>query len=347
MQEPPDWQPEAGLGPDPDGVREVLAIRPGGLRAVVDAIPALRHLRTTYPGARMTVAAGGPVRDLLDACPYVDRTVDLALASEARIDRFDIVISFAGPGDVDSLAVIDVHAAFRASWHASGDELRGAIHPEWPARLADRQRMLRLAWLLGGEGPVDPGLGLWPTLADRNGAARLVAGISRPVALLHAGAGDPNRRWPPEHWARIVDAVDAAGLAPVLIGTAADQAVTDDVVIAARCAPYVLVGQTGVGELAGLLERAALFVGGDSGPAALAGALGVRSVIIGPGSAIEHAARPGHIDLVTAGPCECCGDAGCAASMLPAEMVQLEPVLTTVGLAAATAIRRWHAQQIG
>lgn len=346
MEEARERQAEAGLGPDPGDVREVLAIRPGGMRSVVDAIPALRHLRTTYTGARVTVAAGPAARELLDACPYVDRIVDLEPPRELLVERFDVAVSFASPDDAASTPVGDVHASFRASWRSPGDGPRGAIHPEWPVRLAERQRMLRLAWLLGGEGGVDPEPGLWPTLADRNGAARLVAGISRPVALVHAGAGDPARRWPAASWARVVDLVDGAGLAPVLVGTSVDRAVTDEVVIAARCAPSVVVERTSVGELAGLLERTMLFVGGDSGPAALAGVLGVRSVIVGPGSTIEHTARPGMVDLVTAGPCACCGDAGCTAGSSAAAAVPLEPVLATVGLAAATAMRRWRAQQI-
>lgn len=330
-----------------DWVGEVLVIRPGGLGDVVHAVPALRYLRGTYPQARITVAAGALARGLLDACPFVDRSIDLDRPSEAHLERVDVALSFAPPGDTRTLDVEAVDAGFRASWRAEGEGARGAIHPVWPERLDARARMLRLAWLLGDATPADADvLGLWPTLADRNGAARLVEGITRPVAVVHVGGATPSRLWPALHWARVIDLLESSGLSPVIVGTATDRAMTDDVVIETRCAPRVLIDLTTVGELAGVLERAVLFVGGDSGPAALAGALGVRSLVVGPGSMLEHVARPGQVDLITAGPCATCGEVACMHTPAPASAVPLEPVLSRVALAAATARSRWEAQQI-
>lgn len=340
------WLPEAGLGPDPDDVRELLAVRPGGLGDVVRAVPALRHLRGTYPSARISVAASAPARDLLDACPYVDRTIALEQPSEALLERFDVALSFAHPAATGGLSLAAVDAGFRAEWRIAGSSGRGAVLPSWPERLDDATRMLRLAWLLGGSLQDEPTLGLWPSLADRNGAARLVAEATRPIALLHVSAGRESRRWPAERWTRVVDLVDAAGLDPVLVGSREDRADTARVLQDVVHAPLSLVGRTSVGELVGLLERAVLFIGSDSGPASLAGALGVRSVVIGPASVLEHDARPGLIDLVDAGACGDCGEIACLHPARDAIDVPLERVLARVELAAATALRRWNGAQI-
>ena len=333
----------AGLGPEPVVVRSLLAIRPGGVGDAVRAVPALRHLRDTYPDAVVSVAAHAPGRELLEACPYVDRVVDLAKPSEALLERFDVAMSWADPaqGRVE-LAVDDVDASFRASWRSVGEGERRAIHPTWPERLDDTSRMLRLSWLLGGALDADASLGLWPSLADRNGAARLVSSVRRPIALIHAGARSAARRWPAEQWAAVVDQLHDAGMDPVLVGTRSDRAATRQLVEASRHQPLDLVGRTSIGELAGLLERAALFVGGDSGPAAMAGALGVRSVIVGPASAFEHVARPGQVDLVDAGACGRCGEHACSHPSAPARHVPLDRVLARVELAAATALQRWR-----
>src|SRR5690606_20493051 len=56
---------ERGLGPDPATVREVAVLRTGGIRAMVNVVPALRHLRGVYPRARITVAAEHPAAGLL------------------------------------------------------------------------------------------------------------------------------------------------------------------------------------------------------------------------------------------------------------------------------------------
>ncbi|MBC7460519.1 MAG: glycosyltransferase family 9 protein, partial [Thermoleophilia bacterium] len=312
-----DWLPETGLGPDPATVREVLAIRSGGLAAVVHAVPALRHLRATYPEARITVAADVPARELLDACPYVDRVLDLEHPSVARTEQFDVAVSFADPSDVVGLGVEEVDARCRASWSTGGSVERSAIHPGWPHRLPDATRMLRLAWLLGGSEP-DASLGLWPRLADRNGAASLLETCTRPVAIVHVGARHTDRRWPVDRWARVLELLEGGGLDPVLVGSSADAATSGAVIEAGSALPLDLTGQSAVGELVGLLERAVLFVGGDSGPAALAGALGTRSVVVGPGTLLELVARPGQTDLVHAGPCATCGEVACQHAPRPA-----------------------------
>ncbi|MCW2950217.1 MAG: glycosyl transferase, family 9 [Thermoleophilia bacterium] len=340
-----NWLPETGLGPDPAAVREVLVIRPGGLAAVVHAVPALRHLRATYPAARITVAADAPALELLSACPYVDRTVELARPSEALLESFDVAVSFAAPSAAEPTLCVDtVDAGFRASWSHGGAVERGAIHPDWPVRLPEATRMLRLAWLLGGSEP-DATLGLWPTLADRNGAARVIEGCSRPIALVHVGAGRPSRRWPADRWARVLELLEGAGLDPVLVGGEGDVVAGQAVISAGSARPLDVTGETTVGQLVGLLERAALFVGGDSGPAALAGAVGTRCVVVGPGSTLELQARPGQTDLVHAGPCRVCGEMACQHESQPADAVALEPVLARVALAAATALDRWNATQ--
>lgn len=334
----------SGLGPDPASVRSLLAIRQGGVADVVRAVPALRHLRGTYPSARISVAAPATARELLEACPWVDRVLDVARPSEALLERFDVAISWARPGST-GLDVEAVDARFRASWRAAGEAERRAIHPAWPERLDDATRMLRLAWLLGGDVQDSGTVGLWPSLADRNGAARLVAEADRPIALLHVGSGRSERRWQPAGWAAVVDLLDDAGLEPVIVGTARDRLVTAEALADVRHAPLNLVDRTSVGELCGLLERAALFVGTDSGPAAMAGALGVRSVIVGPGSPFEHESRPGEVDLVDAGPCGDCGERACPHARAAAE-VPLDRALGRVELAAVTALARWRRTHI-
>ncbi len=338
-------QDESGLGPDPAGVQSVLAIRPGGVAEVVRAVPALRHLRETYPRARITVVAATPARELLEACPWVDRVVALERPSEALLESFDVAISWAKPGD-DELDVDAVDARFRASWRRDGEPELRAIHPAWPARMDATTRMLRLAWLLGGD-LLDPhALGLWPRLADRNGAAQLVADATRPLAVVHVGAGTPARQWPADRWAALVDGLDAAGLDPVLVGTDVDASVSARVLDSVRHAPISVVGRTSVGVLCGLLERAVLFVGGDSGPAAMAAALGVRSVVVGPASAYEYDCRPGHVELVVAGACRTCGEHACDHPAPDADQVPLDHALSRVGIVAAAALERWNRSRI-
>lgn len=340
------WLHHDAPGVEPAHVRELLVVRPGGLAEVVRAVPALRLLRETFSASRISVVAGRAAGELLGACPFVDRVVKLEQPSEALLERFDIAISFADPSEPAVLDLADVRADLRAEWGEPGDARRGVLLPAWPERLDASSRMVRLAWLLGGSLPSTDAMALWPSLADRNGAARLVADSDRPIALLHMGAGSSNRRWPAAGWGRVIDLLDAIGLDVVVVGGPEDQRTTLRVLQEVRHAPRSVVGRTSVGELVGLLERSMLFIGTDSGPAALAGAVGVRSIIIGPGSALEHVARPGLVELVDAGACTTCGEHACDHGTRAACEVTLDQVLARVDLAANAELARWRRTQI-
>lgn len=333
-----------GSGPDPALVRDVLVIRPGGLADAVRTVPALRHLRATYPAARITMAASSCGSDLLRDCPFVDRFLP-AGTEAARTTWFDVAISFAHPQRIDSTVhVSDVRARVRACWRGAGDEpLRGVLAPVWPARMSSAARMLRLAWLLGGTSRGDE-FALWPSRGDRNAAAHLVRSVSGPLVLIHTGSSRAERRWPSERWARVIDLLSSLGLTPVFVGSAADRASTEDVIGRTMSATTTVVGMTEVGTLAALVERSSLFIGTDSGPAALAEALGVPSIIVGPASLLEHR---GTVDLLTADACELCGEPCCDHGGGPAAGVAVEPALARVALAADVAMWRWRATREG
>lgn len=349
MMDGSDMQPlvEQGLGPAPALVHQLVVVRPGGLADVVRSVPALRHLRRTYEHARISVAADEPALELLDACPYVDRVIDLAMPAELLLERFDLALWLTMPdGELPPAARVgSVMASTRVAYRNPGDPAELEVHPVLPIRLDEAARMLRLAWLLGGA-QTDASLALWPRLADRNGAARLVGPGRAPLALVHAGARVSERRWPADRFARVCDALGSLGFHVVLVGGATDAVASDSVSSLSGVIVHDLTGMTSVGVLAGLLERADLFVGTDSGPAVLAGALGVQSVVIGPASLLERIGRPGSVSYVTSGPCSTCGEMACSHEAAPARRVALEPVLAQLHLSAGRARRSWQREQL-
>lgn len=356
-----DVDPEsrgAGLGPDPDTVGEVLVMRPGGLAEMVRAVPALRHLRATYPSARVTVLARAEAVDLIGGCPYVDSCLELERAAEVLLARFDVAISFATPeiarpnvrrrpsallGRFPALA--DINAGTRAAYREQSHASEHVVHPVWPVRLGDAARMLRLVWLLGGAN-ADPTLSLWPTLADRNSAAQLVAGVERPIALVHPFAHGAPRRWPMERYAVVCDALDRLGMQPVVIGVEEDRPALEVLRRATSSLIVDLAGLASVGVLAGLMERASLFVGNDSGPAALAAALDLHSIVVAPATAVEQSGTAGRVSHVTVGGRDADGSLPGGLDLADAVDVPLEPVLACVSVAAHQAVLRWQAARV-
>ncbi|MBA2638319.1 MAG: glycosyltransferase family 9 protein, partial [Solirubrobacterales bacterium] len=92
--------------------------------------------------------------------------------------------------------------------------------------------------------------------------------------VVHPGATDERRRWPPERFAAVGDALAADGLQVVVVGVEAERDAVRGVVRTMRAGALALVDALSLGGLAGLLQRAAVVVANDSGPLHLAHAVG-------------------------------------------------------------------------
>ncbi len=68
------------------------------------------------------------------------------------------------------------------------------------------------------------------TAPDMNEAWQVVPEREKPLVALHPGAGDPQRRWPPEKFAAVGDALARANAHVVVTGTREEQALVEEVV---------------------------------------------------------------------------------------------------------------------
>jgi ADP-heptose:LPS heptosyltransferase len=164
----------------------------------------------------------------------------------------------------------------------------GSQAPDAPARdravpYAGHQheihRFLEVVGLVGAA-PVTLEPRLQVTAADRAEAAAALAGDDRPLVVLHPGANDPRRRWPVERLAVVGSELARKGARLAVVGTAADQPLADRLLATLEGDAADLTGRLGLGGLAGLLERAILLVGNDSGPRHLAAAVGTATVAV-------------------------------------------------------------------
>lgn len=105
-------------------------------------------------------------------------------------------------------------------------------------------------------------------------------GVVGRIMVVNAGAGWATKRWPPAHFARVIDAVEALGVRAVLVGGPgqADRSAADEVKQACASAPADLLGHTNVRELVALVRLASVHLGGDTGSTHIAAALDVPAV---------------------------------------------------------------------
>jgi ADP-heptose:LPS heptosyltransferase len=105
----------------------------------------------------------------------------------------------------------------------------------------------------------------------------------RPIVVFHLGPTWPVREWPAENWRELAERVSESTSA-IMIKIGID---LDSMGQVRPCAPIPnavdWTNQLDISETAALLELAAVFVGVDSGPLHIAGALGVPAVgLFGP-----------------------------------------------------------------
>ncbi len=273
----------------------ILLVRLRLIGDVVLTTPLLRALRRRYPGAQLTYLVEPVAALILRDNPHIDNLVvvpkrrglarvgdDVSIARRLRRERFDVAI--------------DLHGGPRAAWFtwASGAPTRigysiqgrswmySHVVPRTPDD-APRHSVANQWDLLAplGIGPADPARDPLEMAEDAQAAAVVErrlrdAGIggSHPLVVIHVSAGNPFRRWPRESFEALVVALARSDPARRIILTSgpsdahAVSAIADSARATLGPLAYAVprVGEFDLAELHALVGRAAVYIGGDSGP---------------------------------------------------------------------------------
>jgi ADP-heptose:LPS heptosyltransferase len=274
-----------------DDPRSVAVVRlRTGLGDLLCTLPALRALRRRLPRAHIAMVTFPEMAPVVDRMrPYVDELIPFPGVSgiperpprtaalprfltRARARAFDLALQMYGANAAADRVTAALGARRIGGFLAEGDP---ATTIPYPAHEHEIHRHLRLMRHLGAESgddrlafPIEP--------ADR----RIAGTPAPPYVLIHPGATSPSRRWPPERFAEVGDALAARGLGVGIVGTNDERELARRLAGRMRAPATVLAGRTRLGELAAVLDDAALLVGNDSGPAHLAAAVGTRSVTV-------------------------------------------------------------------
>jgi lipopolysaccharide heptosyltransferase II len=262
--------------------------------------PLLRRLRRRYPDAQLTYLVEPAAAPIVRGNPHIDQLIvaprrrrlrrlrdDAALALRLRRERFDVAI--------------DLHGGPRSAWltWASGAPMRigytiagrSWMYTHVVPRAADltpRHSVLNQWDLLAplGISAADPAIDAMEIAEDADAAAAVErrlrdAGIAHhPLVVIHVSAGNPFRRWPAESFVALVcDLVRHDPRRRIVLTSGPSQAdAARQVAAAARQRLGALagtvpdLGEFDLLELHALTARAAVYIGGDSGPLHIAAA---------------------------------------------------------------------------
>ena len=281
---------------EPETLRRVLLVRLDNLGDVLLMSPAFRAVRQTLPEAYLALLAGQAGCEIGSLNPDIDETIlyhapsedvyfrlpqdakrEMAAIEALKERNFDAAIIFTSykqsalpAAYLCYLAGIPRRAA--GSFEGSGSLLTHRHrYKETVPPQHETVRCLELTGFLGFP-PVEPEMVLVPREADEEGAASLLerCGVERFV-LVHPGASASSRAYPPERYAAVVEKLHAEGELPVLVtGGPGEEDLTRQV---AGNAGIALGGETGFGEFAALVGRAAVVVTNNTGTTHVASAM--------------------------------------------------------------------------
>jgi lipopolysaccharide heptosyltransferase II len=267
--------------------------------------PAMRALRDSRPGRRVTLLASRAGAETARYVPEIDDVIvfaapwmkaeppapgaDEALVEELAARHFDAAVIF----------TVYSQSALPAAYvcYLAGVPLRLAHCRENPYHLLTdwvrerepleltRHEVRRQLDLVASVGscPAHERLSFAIPRRARRSVARLLAAAgverSRPLVMAHPGATAPSRRYPPESFAVALGMLYERSKAEiVLTGSAGEAELVDRIRAATRAPSRSLAGQLDLGELGALIERSDVVLTNNTAPAHMAAALGTPVV---------------------------------------------------------------------
>lgn len=290
----------------------ILAVKLADFGDALLTTPALAALRETYPASRLDVLCSPAAACVYRHTGLVDEIIDfeksaydsvrglllrplapLLLGRELRGRNYDAVVLFHhlttryGAVKHASLALA-TGAPIRAGLARRGSRRASFLtHRAEDVGFDERSEVasaMAVVAQLGASQRERP-LKFHPGAEAQQQAELLLSAVpaGRPIAAIHPGSGDYSvaRRWPPERFAAVADALSKRGVATVLVGAGSDPCAE----VLAHCTSRIidLSGATDLPVLASLLARSSVLVCNDSGVMHLATAMGTPVVaVFGP-----------------------------------------------------------------
>ncbi len=268
-------------------LRRVCVVMMSAVGDAVHVLPVVNALKRHAPDARVTwILQPGPA-SLVRGHRSVDEVLlferakgwraFVELRRQLASRRFDLAIDlqvYLKAGIVTSFVHapvklgFDRHRARDFNWLFTTHR----VPPHAPQHVQDQYFEFLTALGVPHE-PVEWDLGPWPP--ERQKAQAFFDAFDRPAASIVVATSKPQKDWPADRWAQVIDALwYDFGIQPVLVGArtprelAAEQVITER----ARHKPVSALG-SGLRELVGILDGSALVLAPDTGPLHMAVAL--------------------------------------------------------------------------
>jgi ADP-heptose:LPS heptosyltransferase len=296
----------------PSAVERILLIRPDHLGDVLLTTPAIRALRRARPNAELHALVGGWSADVIADFDEIDYVLTLPFPGFTRESKlnwrspYELLIAAAGHlrriGYTSAIIFRPDHWWGALLAYAAGIPTRiGCDLPDVAPFLTDAiprehqhavlQSARLVECLIGTIPPESLTLRYPVTQADRSWVDGYLSewSVTGRIFAIHPGSGTWVKRWDAAKWTVVADTLcDQLDATVVFTGGDHEWALVREIMSGMQHSACVMVGDTRIGALAALYERAAVVLGADSGPMHLAAAVGTPTVtLFGPADPVE------------------------------------------------------------
>lgn len=287
--------------------RHILAVRLDALGDVLMTTPAIKALRESGQGRRITLLTSPSAAGIAALAPEIDEVIvydapwikmtaprldsgpDHALIARLRAAGFDAAVVFTVYSQNPLPATLLCYLADIPLRLAHSRENPYQLLTDWVRETEPEehvrhevQRQLDLVATVGCH-TADPRLSLRvpPAAYERVAALLQEAGIDRaqPWVPIHAGSTAASRRYPPEHFAAAARLlVREQGIPVVFTGTQAEAELVAGIQQRMGAPSLSLVNRLNLAELSALFALAPVVISNNTGPAHIAAAVGTPVV---------------------------------------------------------------------
>lgn len=303
-----------------DGSPRILIIRLSAIGDVVRVLPALHTLRDAYPTARVDWAVEAKSAGILEGHPGLDTILVferppefvkaarafLAFCKRIRDERYDILADFHGifkTGMMAAFSAAPLRYGFARPRAQEGSYLFTRQRAKVPRDTLNRvQENLRLCELMcPASQSKDVLIYVPPEVQDDvNEFFESEFDGGKLVVAMHVPVDRPEKQWPLEYFAELLDALLADGRFEVLLTWGPGQfASIEQVLVRARRHPVIAPETADLKHYAWLAHRADLYFGGDTGPMHIAWAMGTPvAAVFGGTNPAQHAPHRGPCEIL-------------------------------------------------
>lgn len=336
--------------------KKILIVLHGSIGDVTRALPLATLLREGFPKAYLAWSVEPAARPLLDGCPAIDEIILFdrrrpwqafwPFVTKLRSRRFDLVLDLQRhlkSGVISRCTGAPRRIGFHRSDSKEFNWLFNNLHiGRFGESISKLDHYLKFADYLG----INPFPIHWEFVltADENvSVSQHLSPVGRRFAVLFVGTRWQSKQWFAAQIAECAELVQTEHqLDVVLLGTNDDQAIAREAAARAHARIINLAGSTSLREAIGIIARAQVAVGPDTGLMHIAAAVGTPVVSLWGATDPRRTGPYGFAELAIQGQAECvpCRRRHCAIGRICMQSITKEQIAAKVELALRYMQRR-------